>query len=122
MAVRSLQAGDCTVAIAGGVNLSLHPMKYWVLSKAGFASTDGRCRSFGEGGDGYVPGEGAGAVVLKPLVRARADGDRIHAVIRATAVNHGGRTSGFTVPNPVAQGRLIADALARARVAPGTVS
>jgi acyl transferase domain-containing protein/acyl carrier protein/SAM-dependent methyltransferase len=122
MAMQSLRAGDCTVAIAGGVNLSLHPMKYWVLSKAGFSSSDGRCRSFGQGGDGYVPGEGAGAVVLKPLARARADGDRIHAVIRASAINHGGRTSGFTVPNPVAQGELIADAMARAGVAPGSIS
>jgi acyl transferase domain-containing protein/acyl carrier protein/SAM-dependent methyltransferase len=122
MAMQALRAGDCTVAIAGGVNLSLHPMKYWVLSKAGFSSSDGRCRSFGQGGDGYVPGEGAGAVVLKPLARARADGDRIHAVIRASAINHGGRTSGFTVPNPVAQGELIADALERAGVAPGSIS
>ncbi len=122
MAMQALRAGDCTVAIAGGVNLSLHPMKYWVLSKAGFSASDGRCRSFGEGGDGYVPGEGAGVVVLKPLARACADGDRIHAVIRASAVNHGGRTSGFTVPNPVAQGELIVDALARAGVAPGSIS
>ena len=122
MAMQALRAGDCTVAIAGGVNLSLHPMKYWVLSKAGFSASDGRCRSFGEGGDGYVPGEGAGAVVLKPLARARADGDRIHAVIRASAVNHGGRTSGFTVPNPVAQGELIAEALVRSDVAPGSIS
>ncbi|AFX99665.1 ptzC [Candidatus Endolissoclinum faulkneri L2] len=121
-ALRALAAGDCTVAIAGGVNLSLHPMKYWVLSKAGFASTDGRCRSFGEGGNGYVPGEGAGAVVLKPLSRAKADGDRIHGVIRASAVNHGGRTSGFTVPNPVAQGQLISDAFKRAGIAPSSVS
>ena len=122
MAMQALRAGDCTVAIAGGVNLSLHPMKYWVLSKAGFSASDGRCRSFGQGGDGYVPGEGAGAVVLKPLARARADGDRIHAVIRASAVNHGGRTAGFTVPNPVAQGELIAETLSRAGVAPDSVS
>ncbi len=122
MAVQALRGGDCTVAIAGGVNISLHPMKYWMLSKAGFAASDGRCRSFGEGGDGYVPGEGAGAVLLKPLARARADGDRIHAIIRASAVNHGGRTSGFTVPNPVAQGELIAEALRRAGLAPDSIS
>ncbi|AHC73996.1 ptzC [Candidatus Endolissoclinum faulkneri L5] len=121
-ALRALAAGDCTVAIAGGVNLSLHPMKYWVLSKAGFASTDGRCRSFGEGGNGYVPGEGAGAVLLKPLARAKMDGDRIHGVIRASAVNHGGRTSGFTVPNPVAQGQLISDAFNRAGITPSSIS
>jgi|HubBroStandDraft_1064217.scaffolds.fasta_scaffold00052_8 polyketide synthase PksN len=114
MACAALRAGDCTVALAGGVNLILHPSKYWILSKSGFASSDGRCRSFGAGGDGYVPGEGVGAVLLKPLSRARADGNRILAVIKGSAVNHGGRTSGYTVPNPIAQGALIADALARA--------
>ncbi len=70
-----------------GVNLTVHPGKHWILSKSGFASSDGRCRSFGEGGDGYVPGEGVGAVLLKPLARALADGDRIHAVIRSSALN-----------------------------------
>ncbi len=120
-ACAALRNGDCTVAFAGGVNLTVHPGKHWILSKSGFASSDGRCRSFGAGGDGYVPGEGIGAVLLKPLARARADGDRIHAIIRSSAVNHGGRTSGYTVPNPVAQGNLVAAAL-RARTSPPTAS
>jgi acyl transferase domain-containing protein/acyl carrier protein/ubiquinone/menaquinone biosynthesis C-methylase UbiE len=122
MACAALRSGDCTVAFAGGVNVTVHPSKHWILSKSGFASSDGRCRSFGEGGDGYVPGEGVGAVLLKPLARAVADGDRIHAVIRSSALNHGGRTNGYTVPNPVAQGNLIAAAMKRGGVTPDSIS
>ena len=122
MACAALRNGDCTVAFAGGVNVTVHPSKHWILSKSGFASSDGRCRSFGEGGDGYVPGEGVGAVLLKPLTRAIADGDRIHAVIRSSALNHGGRTNGYTVPNPVAQGNLIAAAMNRGGVTPDSIS
>ena len=121
MACLALRAGDCSIAFAGGVNLTVHPGKHWILSKSGFASSDGRCRSFGEGGDGYVPGEGVGAVLLKPLARALADGDRIHAVIRSSALNHGGRTNGYTVPNPVAQGSLISAALRRGGVDPASI-
>ena len=101
------QRASARVAIAGGVNLTLHPGKY-LDPEQGQASpsSDGRCRSFGAGGDGYVPGEGVGAVLLKPLARALADGDHIYAVIRGSAVNHGGRTNGYTVPNPEAQGSL----------------
>ncbi|MBX3711492.1 MAG: SDR family NAD(P)-dependent oxidoreductase [Lysobacter sp.] len=116
LACEDLRRGHAEAALAGGVNLSLHPAKYLSLSQGNFASTDGRCRSFGAGGDGYVPGEGVGAVLLKPLDRAIADGDRIHGVIRASAINHGGKTNGYTVPNPVAQGELVAEALQRAGV------
>ncbi|KAF3469296.1 SDR family NAD(P)-dependent oxidoreductase [Streptomyces sp. Tu 3180] len=122
LACQSLQTGDCEVAIAGGVNLSLHPAKYLLLGQAGFASGTGRCESFGQGGDGYVPAEGVGAVMLKPLDRAVADGDRILGVIRATAVNHGGRTNGYTVPNPNAQADVVARALDRAGVDARTIS
>ncbi len=115
LACESLRRGECRAAVAGGVNLSLHPDKYRQLSLGGFASTDGRCRSFGDGGDGYVPGEGVGAVLLKPLADAVADGDHVHAVIRGSALNHGGKTNGYTVPNPRAQ----ADAIARAMRAAG---
>ncbi len=70
------------MALAGGVNLSLHPQKYMFLSQSHFLSSEGKCRSFGEGGDGYVPGEGAGAVLLKPLKKAIADKDHIYGVIK----------------------------------------
>ncbi|WP_438432128.1 SDR family NAD(P)-dependent oxidoreductase [Gorillibacterium sp. sgz500922] len=122
LACTSIRNGESEVAIAGGVNLSVHPNKYLQLSQGKFLASDGRCRSFGAGGDGYVPGEGVGAVLLKPLHRAVADGDRIYAVIKASAVNHGGKTNGYTVPNPTAQAELIANTLKKARVDPRTVS
>ncbi|MFE5401375.1 SDR family NAD(P)-dependent oxidoreductase [Streptomyces sp. NPDC056580] len=121
LACEAIRSGQCDTALAGGVNLTPHPNKYLVLGRRDFLSSDGRCRSFGEGGDGYVPGEGVGAVLLKPLARAVADGDRIHGVVKATAVNHGGRTSGYSVPTPVAQGEVIADALTAAGVDPGAL-
>ncbi len=122
LACESLRRGESEVAIAGGVNVSIHPNKYVLLSQGKFASTDGRCRSFGEGGDGYVPGEGVGAVLLKPLEKAIADGDNIYAVVKGTSVNHGGKTNGYTVPNPVLQASLISDALRRSGVNPRTIS
>ncbi|MBB1242379.1 KR domain-containing protein [Streptomyces durbertensis] len=111
LAVESLRAGSCRVALAGGVNVLIHPNKYFMLGQGRFASSDGRCRSFGAGGDGYVPGEGVGTVVLKPLRDALRDGDHIHGVVRGTAANHGGRTNGYTVPNPRAQADLVTKAL-----------
>nr|DAC76730.1 TPA_exp: type I polyketide synthase [Streptomyces sp. NRRL F-4335] len=116
MACESLRRDECSHAIAGGVNVAAHPLRYVHLSRKRMLSEDGRCRSFGAGGTGYVPGEGVGALVLKRLSRALADGDQVHAVIRSTAVNHGGRTNGFTVPNPRAQQALVEEALARAGV------
>ena len=121
LACESLLRGETRFAIAGGVNLSLHPYKYIQLSRERFLASDGRCRSFGEGGDGYVPGEGVGAVLLRPLADARASGDRILGVIKGTAINHGGATNGFTVPSPNAQGDLILEALHRAQVDPRTI-
>ncbi|MDT8977374.1 SDR family NAD(P)-dependent oxidoreductase [Paenibacillus sp. chi10] len=122
LACDSIRNGESEVAIAGGVNLSLHPNKYLQLSQGKFLASDGRCRSFGEGGDGYVPGEGVGAVLLKPLHRAIADEDQIYAVIKASSVNHGGKTNGYTVPNPTAQADLIAETLKKAQIDPRTVS
>jgi amino acid adenylation domain-containing protein len=121
LAVESLRRGECEVAIAGGVNLSLHPNKFIEQARHEMPSSDHRCRSFGAGGDGFVPGEGAGAVILKPLDAAIADGDRIHAVVKATAVNHGGRTNGYMVPSPVAQAELVRAALDSANIAPETI-
>lgn len=110
LACQSLKSGESDYAIAGGVNLTPHPNKYALLSQGRFIATDGRCRSFGEGGTGYVPGEGVGAVLLKPLARAVADGDHIYGVIKGSAVNHGGKTNGYTVPNPKKQASVIRNA------------
>jgi acyl transferase domain-containing protein/enoyl-CoA hydratase/carnithine racemase/acyl carrier protein/NAD(P)-dependent dehydrogenase (short-subunit alcohol dehydrogenase family) len=115
-ACQSLRTGECEVAIAGGVNIYLHPSGYVGLSAARMLSRDGVCRSFGKGGNGFVPGEGVAAILLKPLARAVADGDQIYAAIRATHVNHGGKTNGYTVPNPLAQADLVRDTLLKAGV------
>jgi polyketide synthase PksN len=109
-------------SIAGGVNLSIHPNKYLALAQGKFASSKGRCESFGRGGDGYVPGEGIGAVLLKPLSRAVAEGDHIYGTIKGTAINHGGKTNGYTVPNPHAQGSVIGRALKAGGINPRTIS
>jgi acyl transferase domain-containing protein/NAD(P)-dependent dehydrogenase (short-subunit alcohol dehydrogenase family)/thioesterase domain-containing protein/acyl carrier protein len=122
LACASLRRGECAMAFAGGVNVSVHPNKYRLLGQGKFISGNGRCESFGQGGDGYVPAEGVGAVLLKPLRRAEADGDRILGVIRGTAVNHGGKTNGYTVPNPAAQTAVVARALEEARVPARAVS
>ncbi|MGK7229971.1 amino acid adenylation domain-containing protein [Streptomyces hygroscopicus] len=121
LAVEALRRGECRVALAGGVNLSLHPNKFVQQRAMGMTPSDYRCRGFGAGGDGFAPAEGAGAVLLKPLDRAVADGDRILGVIKGTAVGHGGRTNGYTVPDPAAQARVVAEALRAAGVAPGTI-
>ena len=122
LACESIRRGECDLALAGGVNVSVHPNKFILLSQGRFASTDGRCRSFGSGGDGYVPGEGVGAVLLKPLSRAVADNDRIYGIIRATSINHGGKTNNYTVPNPKLQRDLIGETLKKAGIDPQTVS
>ncbi|MBV9493034.1 MAG: SDR family NAD(P)-dependent oxidoreductase, partial [Acidobacteria bacterium] len=111
-----LKVGRTTLAVAGGVNVSIHPNKYLVLSGSQFISSDGHCQSFGEGGDGYIPGEGVGAVVLKRLADAERDGDHIYAIIRGSALNHGGKTNGIAVPNPHAQASVIGRALAEAGI------
>lgn len=122
LACESLRRGESSVAIAGGVNLLLHPAEYAFRCQMRMLSPAGRCHSFGERGDGYVPGEGVGAILLKPLSAAIADNDHIHAVIKGSSINHGGRTNGYTVPNPNAQADVIAEALQRANVNPRTIS
>ncbi|HWH01383.1 MAG TPA: SDR family NAD(P)-dependent oxidoreductase, partial [Pilimelia sp.] len=122
LAVQSLAGGESAMAIAGGVNLILDPAHLWHLSDRRMISS-GRCnRAFGAGADGFVDGEGVGAVVLKPLAAAVADGDRVLGVIRGSALNAGGRTSGYTVPNPDSQAAVIAEALHRAGVEPADIS
>jgi acyl transferase domain-containing protein/thioesterase domain-containing protein/NAD(P)-dependent dehydrogenase (short-subunit alcohol dehydrogenase family)/SAM-dependent methyltransferase len=115
-ACEHIMRGECEAAIAGGVNLYLHPSSYANLSANRMLSPDGQCKAFGAGGDGFVPGEGVGVIVLKPLAHALEAGERVHAVIRATAVNHGGRTHGYTVPSPHAQAALVRGALDRAGI------
>ncbi|SFR72218.1 SDR family NAD(P)-dependent oxidoreductase [Anaeromicropila populeti] len=122
LACMCLEKGECNVAIAGGVNVSIHPNKYNILGKSNFLSSEGRCRSFGKGGDGYVPGEGVGAILLKPLALAVEDGDNIYGVIKGSAINHGGKANGFTVPNVKSQQNVISSAIREAGISPEQIS
>ncbi|WP_182858629.1 SDR family NAD(P)-dependent oxidoreductase [Propionibacterium ruminifibrarum] len=122
LACEALRRGDCDMAVAGGVNVTVHPDKYRFLSSQHFLASDGRCHAFGEGGDGYVPGEGVASLLLKPLSKAERDGDHIHALIRGTAINHGGKTNGYTVTNPVAQSEAILSALEKSGVSARDIS
>jgi len=122
LACESIKRGECEMAIAGGVNLSLHPSKYFTLCSRGFAASDGRCHAFTEGGDGYVPSEGVGTVLLKPLGVALADGDQVLAVIKGTGVSHDGKTQNYTAPNPVSQTKAIEAALRQANINPESLS
>lgn len=115
-ACQHIQNGSVQLAFAGGVNLYLHPSSYNILCASRMLSKDGRCKSFGDRSNGFVPGEGVGVVLLKPLSRAIADRDNIYAVIRGTHVNHGGKTNGYTVPNPKAQAELVFEALEKSGV------
>jgi len=98
LACQSLESGEADIALAGGVNALLAPTLSISLAKAGALSPTGQCRSFDAEADGYVRGEGAGFVVLKSLDKALANGDRIYAVIRGSAVRQGGRRNGITAP------------------------
>ncbi|MEE1281921.1 MAG: SDR family NAD(P)-dependent oxidoreductase [Acutalibacteraceae bacterium] len=122
LACHEISRGRCDMMIAGGVNLSLHPNKYVMLAQNNMASLKGRCASFGEGGDGYVPSEGVGVVVLKSLKKAIEDGDHIYGVIKSIEANHGGKTSGYSVPNPKAQTDVIERALKSADINPETIN
>jgi len=121
LACQSLQSGESTLALAGGVNLILSPAITINFTKAGFMAPDGRCKAFDAGANGYVRSEGAGVVVLKPLSRALSDGDRIYAVIRGSAINQDGRTNGLTAPSRRAQEDVLRDAYRRAGVSPGRI-
>lgn len=115
-AVRSIVHGECDVALAGGASALLLPQITASLSRAGRISPDGRCRSFGEGANGFVRGEGAGMIVLKRYSAARRDGDRILALVAASGVNHNGRSNGLSAPSPTAQAELMRGALAESGI------
>ncbi|MEV0303105.1 SDR family NAD(P)-dependent oxidoreductase [Streptomyces prasinus] len=122
LAVRSLRSGESDLALAGGVNVMLHPHTTVAMSKFGGLNPEGRCRAFDAGADGYVRAEGCGIVVLRRLSDALAAGDRVYAVIRGTAVNNDGASNGLTAPNPRAQAAVLREAWQDARIAPSEVS
>jgi len=121
MACENLILGDCRLAVAGGVNLTIHPKKYIGLSQARIIGSHPDSRSFGNG-DGYIPAEGVGAVLLKPLANAIHDGDTILGVIKSSTINHAGRSNGFAVPNPNAQSQLMEDNFKKSGIDPLSIS
>jgi acyl transferase domain-containing protein/acyl carrier protein len=122
LACQSLRAGECSLALAGGVNAIVLPENMVNACKMGMLAPDGRCKPFDATANGFVLGEGCGMVVLKRLTAAVADGDHILAIIRGSAVNQDGRSNGLTAPNQFAQQAVIRQALAQAGVQPGQVS
>ena len=120
-AVSDLQHGKADLALAGGVQALLNPRIYELRADSMMLSPDGQCKTFDASANGYVRGEGCGVVVLKRLSEAEADGDRIWGVIRGSAVNHGGASTGLTVPHTPALIQVIEDALAEAGVSPADV-
>ena len=121
-ACQTLRAGGCDMALAGGVHLTITADVAVFLSQAKVLAPDGRCKTFAASADGFGRGEGCGVVVLKRLSDAISERDRILGVIRGSAVNHDGASSGLTVPNEQAQAELIEAALDNAGVDPEQVS
>jgi acyl transferase domain-containing protein/acyl carrier protein len=122
LACQSLRLGEARLALAGGVNVICSPETTILLSKAHMMAPDGRCKAFDGRADGFVRSEGCGIVVLKRLSDALADGDRILAVLRGSAINQDGRSSGITAPNGPSQEAVIRSALTSAGVNPADVS
>lgn len=117
-ACNSLRTGEASTSLVGGVNLLLHPYPFVGFTKASMLSADGRCKPFDAAGNGYVRSEGGAVLLLKPLAQAQADGDEIHAVIRATGVNaDGSRKTGITIPSRAGQIDLMRDVLAKSGLA-----
>jgi myxalamid-type polyketide synthase MxaE and MxaD len=121
LACQSLRGGESDVALAAGVNLILSPEGMVMLSRMGALSPDGRCKAFDIRANGFARGEGCGVLVLKRLSDALKAGDRVLALIKGSAVNHDGRSSGLTAPNGLAQRGVLTEALRSAGVSPESV-
>ncbi|MGW0884894.1 SDR family NAD(P)-dependent oxidoreductase [Streptomyces sp. NPDC002671] len=121
LACQGLRQGDCEIAVVGGANVIVAPSVSVSMAGAGALAPDGRCKTFDDAADGYGRGEGAAALILKPLSAARRDSDRVYAVIRGTAVNQDGASGNLTVPNADAQAAVVKRAVEAAGWAPRDV-
>ena len=122
LAVESLRRGECEFAFAGGVHLNLSLLNFAAFRQMGALSASGRCRAFDDRADGFVPSEGVGVVLLRPLKAALAAGDTIYGVIKGSAINNDGRTNGLTAPNPRAQEAVLIRAWQDAGIEPQSLS
>jgi amino acid adenylation domain-containing protein len=122
LARRSIESGECDLAVVGGVNLHLTPTGHRLLESAQALSPSGRCHAFSAAADGFVPGEGGAAVVLGRFDDADRDGDPVLALVRGTAVNNDGRSLSLMAPNPLLQREVIVQAYREAGLDPATVS
>ncbi len=121
-AINAINESECEMALVAGVSVCCTPTRYIQMSQLGMLSPTGQCKTFDSEANGYVRGEGAGVILLKPLAKAMADGDRIYGVIKGSAINHGGKAKTLTSPNIYAQSQVLRAAYTRANVAPNTVS
>ncbi|MBQ4845992.1 non-ribosomal peptide synthetase [Pseudoalteromonas sp. MMG005] len=121
-AIQSIQQGECTQAIVGGVNIIDSPNASIAMNDIGALSPSGRCKAFSANADGIVRGEGVGMMFIKKLSTSESDNDSIYGTILGSAVNHGGKSHGFTVPNAKAQTRLLTQAWQNANIDPTTLS
>ncbi len=121
-AINSLKEEECEMALVGGVNVLCTPTSYTSFSQLGMLSATGKCKTFDSSADGYVRGEGAGIILLKPLTKALKDQDRIYGVIKGSAVNHGGKARTLTSPNVYAQAQVLRSAYTKANIVPNTIS
>ncbi|GER89948.1 hypothetical protein KDW_41100 [Dictyobacter vulcani] len=120
LACESLKQQSCSMAIAGGINLALDPSKYAVLQRAHLLGSGNESKSFGIS-DGFIPGEGVGSVLLKPLSRAIQDHDHIYAVIKSSSVNHSGGRQMYAAPDPKQQAQLITNSIWQSGIDPTTI-
>lgn len=121
LACQALWGGECEMALAGGVNIMFRPEFVIAMCKGRFLSPTARCKVFDASADGYVRGEGGGLILLKPLSQAQADGDSIYALIHATGLNQDGHSSTITVPNGLAQEKLMRQVIAQAGITPAQI-
>ncbi|MEH1773539.1 type I polyketide synthase [Nostoc sp.] len=121
-AVNSLNQNECEMALVGGVSVLCTPTSYISFSKLGMLSPEGKCKTFDAQADGYVRGEGAGVILLKPLRKAIEDKNYIYGIVKGSAINHGGHARTLTSPNAYSQSQVVRSACIKANITPDTIS